>query len=228
MALDGPNYLFFCSTGSCMQDDEDYGKANASHERRESEINSKKNEEFKQRDILRNKFGSMFLDASLSNSTLSSGDLQDVMNWIESERDFFVYSGIPGCGKTFLSAAIYHWLLKKEVDVEYLHCKALYKELHRAIQNNMNNDDIIKKYQYKKFLLLDDIGSTQNTEWQKEVMLDLIDYRYEHQLPTMITTNFKYDDMRIYMGERLATRVFSKESLVLEDWENCHRRPGDY
>ena len=54
-------------------------------------------------------------------------------------------------------------------------------------------------------LILDDLGREKTTDWTRDVLYDLINYRYSHRLPTIFTTN---EDLGGY-DEAIASRVMS-------------------
>jgi len=63
------------------------------------------------------------------------------------------------------------------------------------------------KVSRKFFLIMDDLGAEQGTEWvQKELYL-LINSRYESKLPTVVTTNCAGDELAQQVGERVADRL---------------------
>jgi DNA replication protein DnaC len=45
------------------------------------------------------------------------------------------------------------------------------------------------------------------SEWTEEVTYRVINHRYEHQLPTIVTSNLGGGDLRTGLGERIASRL---------------------
>lgn len=56
-------------------------------------------------------------------------------------------------------------------------------------------------------LLLDDLGAEQDTEWADAQLRALISHRYSRQLPTLITTNLGYSELRNRLGAAVASRM---------------------
>ena len=65
------------------------------------------------------------------------------------------------------------------------------------------------------FIIFDDVGASGHTEWRQEVLMDLIDYRYESMLPTVFTTNLSPKEVYSSYGPRIGSRLFSKENTIL-------------
>jgi DNA replication protein DnaC len=56
-------------------------------------------------------------------------------------------------------------------------------------------------------LVLDDIGAAKASEWTEELTYRLINHRYEHLLPTLLTTNLPIRDLRAGLGDRITSRL---------------------
>ncbi|MET9142960.1 ATP-binding protein [Streptomyces sp. NPDC004042] len=63
-----------------------------------------------------------------------------------------------------------------------------------------------------QYLLLDDLGTAKTSEWTEEITYRLINYRYNHCLPTIITSNLPArdetgPDLTDFVGARVASRL---------------------
>ncbi len=61
-------------------------------------------------------------------------------------------------------------------------------------------------------LLLDDIGVARSTDWAMEFLNDLVDERYENQLPMIVTSNLL--DLRAEIGDRMASRLGHRAVVI--------------
>lgn len=64
-------------------------------------------------------------------------------------------------------------------------------------------------------LLLDDLGAAKTSEWTAELTYRLINHRYEHLRPTLITTNLPTADLRTTLGDRIASRLAEMTQRVI-------------
>src|SRR5690606_6246478 len=63
------------------------------------------------------------------------------------------------------------------------------------------------------FLILDDLGAEQRSDWVRERVFQILDYRYVLRLPTVITTSKLIDDL----DKRVITRLLDDRiSTVFE------------
>lgn len=65
-----------------------------------------------------------------------------------------------------------------------------------------------------KLLVVDDLGAAKGSEWTEEVNYRLINHRYEHQLPTLVTSNIQARELSANLGERVASRLREMAKLV--------------
>ncbi len=67
--------------------------------------------------------------------------------------------------------------------------------------------DIINRYSRIKLLILDDMGTEKSTEWANERLFEVIDNRYNENLPIIITTNLPPEQLKKIVGDRIFDRI---------------------
>ena len=72
----------------------------------------------------------------------------------------------------------------------------------------------LRKYQTCNLLVLDDLGTERPTEWALETLFKIVDYRYNEELPMIITTNCTPEDLKKHVGDRIFDRIRSMCALV--------------
>lgn len=80
-----------------------------------------------------------------------------------------------------------------------------------------------------QYLLLDDLGTAKTSEWTEEVTYRLINYRYNHCLPTIITSNLparddEGPDLTTFVGARVASRLAEMVTTLVPMIGNDRRR----
>lgn len=101
--------------------------------------------------------------------------------------------GDVGTGKTFYASCIInafqqqHILATATNTIKLLSVAGLFKnDLQKSIQNLCNISQV---------LLIDDLGAERDTSYSKEIVLNLINSRYESGLLTIITTNLNKNQL---------------------------------
>jgi DNA replication protein DnaC len=145
---------------------------------------------------------------------------------------WLLFSGRHGCGKTHLAAAIANQhLATRQVTVLFSIVPDLLDHLRKAFapSSETTYDELFDKVREAALLVLDDLGAEYGTPWATEKLFQIINYRYNYQMPTVITTN---NDLLAGIDERIRSRL-SDISLVrvclieAQDYRSRHliRRP---
>ncbi|MEU0236812.1 hypothetical protein ABZ234_03910 [Nocardiopsis sp. NPDC006198] len=71
----------------------------------------------------------------------------------------------------------------------------------------VDSEAVFERYANAPLAFIDDLGAAKTSEWVEEVNYRLINFRYEHQLPTIVTTNVLPDDLGRKLGDRVASRI---------------------
>ncbi len=124
----------------------------------------------------------------------------------ESLDQWIVFQGGFGTGKTHLAAAIGNRLLELgHSDVIFLTVPDLLDYLRTTYHptSEVTYDELFDRVRNTNVLILDDLGTESPTAWASEKLFQLLNHRYVHRLPTVITTNHRIDDMDGRIASRL-------------------------
>lgn len=132
-------------------------------------------------------------------------------------RDFLIYQGVAGCGKTHFCHSIendarrFHNFESIRHWKEYTFFERIRNSIERGVDYNFEthylaDDDLV---------IYDDMGSIATREWRNEVLFSLVDFRYNSRKSTVITTNLTHSEIREKLGFRIYSRLFSKENTIL-------------
>ena len=123
-------------------------------------------------------------------------------------KGWFVLVGPSGSGKTYLAAAIANERIKQGQPVFFQTVPELLDHLRSAFApgSEMPYDELFEKVCNAPLLILDDLGVQASTPWAKEKLDQLLNHRYIHELPTVITTSIPLDKL----DERIRTRINSR------------------
>ena len=80
--------------------------------------------------------------------------------------------------------------------------------------------EVINRYGRCRLLVLDDVGANLGTEAEAKHLLDVIDRRYQLELPTVIASNLALPEIRKTLGERCFDRLREQSSKVIFDWHS--------
>lgn len=127
--------------------------------------------------------------------------------------DGLLFTGPVGSGKSFLAGCIANALLDMGKEVMMVVVPDLLDEI-RATYDQDKYDrhavtelGIIDAARKVRILILDDLGAHNYTEWTRNKIYNIINYRLNNRLPTVITTNLSLENLEDYLGERTTSRL---------------------
>lgn len=119
-----------------------------------------------------------------------------------------VLSGANGVGKTSLAVSIAKVLLESGVAVIYMRLSEFFdglkdrfedKPKYQFMPNAGSEAELLALLQNAPVLVIDEFG-VDATDWRKDRTEQLINFRYTHQLPTLVTTNYSAVDLERAWG----------------------------
>lgn len=131
----------------------------------------------------------------------------------------FTLVGTYGSGKSHLAAAVVHELINRGISATYQPIAELLKRVRATYDGTGETEAQILEWLHGvKCLALDDIGTQKQTKWAEEFIFTVIDHRYRHRLPTIITTNCSNIDgensLSEALGERATDRLLERNVFV--------------
>ena len=88
--------------------------------------------------------------------------------------------------------------------------------MRKTIDLGWDYEEEIKTLCSTKWFFMDDIRSTQGTEFQKECLLSFVDQRSLMQFPTVITSNCLMSDLNQEYHPRFISRLKDKRNTIIE------------
>ena len=137
--------------------------------------------------------------------------LKAAHNFSEKPKGWLVFEGTYGCGKTHLAAAIANYRSGLGDPPLFVMVPDLLDHLRAAFSPNAGTsyDRRFDEVRTASLLVLDDLGSQSATPWAKEKLHQLLNYRYNAELPTVITVA-KESLEQHQVDERIITRMLDE------------------
>jgi DNA replication protein DnaC len=126
----------------------------------------------------------------------------------EKPKGWLVFEGTYGCGKTHLAAAIANYRAELGDPPLFVMVPDLLDHLRAAFSPNAGTsyDRRFDEVRTASLLILDDLGAQSATPWAREKLHQLLNYRYNAELPTVITVAKENLDGGL-IDERIVTRM---------------------
>lgn len=131
--------------------------------------------------------------------------------------------GKVGTGKTHLACAIAHYAIEHGVPTKFINVVSMISEL----KERMIIPKYIRTYTDTDLLIIDDIGKEKNSEWVCQTIYQIINIRYETQMPTIITTENSMKNMTAHYkvkGKAIQSRITENFVLITLDGKDYRQK----
>ena len=123
----------------------------------------------------------------------------------ETLDGWLLIQGRYGCGKTHLAAAIANDCAARGIPTLFLTVPDLLDSLRFAYgDDEVTFEERFDQIRDARLLVLDDFGTQNATDWAREKLFQLLNYRYINKLPLVVTTNLSIDQLEGRMRSRLS------------------------
>jgi DNA replication protein DnaC len=147
--------------------------------------------------------------------SLEPAEIQSLEKAFQASRQFaekpqgwLVIMGSYGIGKTHLAAAIANYRADATIPPLFIVVPDLMDHLRATFSPNSNIslDRRFEEVRTAPLLILDDLGTQSSSPWVKEKLYQLFNYRYNAELPTVITTSSSLEEMDPRLRSRMLDR----------------------
>ncbi len=133
---------------------------------------------------------------------------RSAQQFAERPHGWIVFLGTYGTGKTHLAASIGNYRHALGESPMFVVVPDLLDHLRSTFSptSSISYDNLFEEVRTCRLLILDDLGTQSATPWAKEKLYQILNYRYNAELPTVITTSILFDDL----DPRIHSRMLDK------------------
>lgn len=142
-------------------------------------------------------------------------------DFAKSPDGWLVFAGVTGCGKTHLAAAIANYRLQAGKPVKFVVVPELLDHLRSTFspESTISYDQLFEEVKNAPLLILDDFGEQSTTPWAQEKLYQIINYRYNARLATVITTRCSLDEIDSPVSSRLSDlKISTLFNIIAPDY----------
>ena len=134
---------------------------------------------------------------------IMDGNRTEIMKWMDNfiqnyekgktKKGLYLH-GTFGCGKSYLIAALFNEMAKKNVKSAII----FWPEFLRNLKESFDTDysQLMEYIKNVELLLIDDIGAENVTPWSRdEILCTILQYRMDNSLPVFITSNLNIKEL---------------------------------
>lgn len=133
--------------------------------------------------------------------------------------------GEADSGKTTAAAHIIlcrqreNYLNRKWETVQFVTLSDFFQEIRNTFnkKSETSEQDILDKYRDCDWLVLDDIGTDKPSDWSFSMLYILINYRYNNEKKTIITSNYSIEELEeVLQDTRIPRRILEMSEKVIK------------
>lgn len=139
-----------------------------------------------------------------------------------------IFMGNVGTGKTHLAVGIGLQVMQEhQASVLFVSVGRMVRMVKDTWARNsgVSESDVVAQMVFPDLLIVDEVGVQQGTEFERNVLFDVFNERYEQRKPSLLLTNCSLDDLSSkYLGERVVDRLREDGGGVLKfSWDSGRR-----
>ena len=131
--------------------------------------------------------------------------LNQARTYAETLQGWLLLQGRFGVGKTHLAAAIGNECASRGISTLFLTVPDLLDTLRFTFNDEGTSfEQRFEEIRRAPLLILDDFGTQSATEWAREKLFQILNYRYINKLPLVVTTNLSLAEIEGRIRSRLS------------------------
>ncbi|MBI2888131.1 MAG: ATP-binding protein [Chloroflexi bacterium] len=140
----------------------------------------------------------------------------NAVRFAREPEGWLVFIGPHGSGKTHLAAAIANAQLQQGKPVFFVVVPDLLDHLRAAFapESKLPYDALFEGVRTTPLLILDDLGTQSSSPWAREKLFQLLNYRYNGRLPTVITLSCGLDELA-QVSPALTSRIVDPRGSIV-------------
>ena len=133
------------------------------------------------------------------------------LNFAKAPEGWLIFEGVTGCGKTHLASAIVNYQYQAKQSALFVVVPDFIDHLRSTFspESEVSYDQLFESVKNAPLLVLDDFGEQTTTPWAQEKLYQMINYRYNARLATVVTTRLSLDEIDSPISSRFIDHQFS-------------------
>jgi len=136
-----------------------------------------------------------------------------------------IFCGMPGTGKTHLSIGIAIEFMRHGKYPLFTTVQRIMRRMKSTFHKDADETerDVMRLYVEPDLLIVDEIGVQFGSDFEKNLMFDILNTRYERRLPTLLLSNLTAKEVKTFLGDRVYDRLREDNGQCVSfDWQS-HR-----
>ena len=136
-----------------------------------------------------------------------------------------VFVGKVGTGKTHLAVGIALSIMQPQKSPVFVTVQRLIRRVKDSWRTKEETEtEVINAFALPDLLILDEVGVQFGSEFEKQVLFDVLNERYEKLKPSILLSNIPSEQLSDYLGERVTDRLRENGgALIGFNWDSYRK-----
>ena len=136
-----------------------------------------------------------------------------------------IFVGKPGTGKTHLAIGIALSIMQQQRSTVFVTVQRLIRRVKDSWHTKAETEsEVIDAFASPDLLILDEVGVQFGSEFEKQLLFDVLNERYEKLKPSILLSNIPSEQLSDYLGERVTDRLRENGgSLIGFNWDSYRK-----
>ena len=136
-----------------------------------------------------------------------------------------VFVGKVGTGKTHLALGIALSIMQQQKSPVFVTVQRLIRRVKDSWRTKEETEtEVINAFALPDLLILDEVGVQFGSEFEKQVLFDVLNERYEKLKPSILLSNIPSEQLSDYLGERVTDRLRENGgALIGFNWDSYRK-----
>jgi DNA replication protein DnaC len=156
-------------------------------------------------------------EAEFSNYVIYNDKQKEAFEFIKTHKDNnYIFYGNSGTGKGHLAISLLKEKVKENKSCKYINAL----DLFILLKDWDNLFEIKEEFSTYDFLIIDEIGKTFKSEFEQNLLFNILNNRYDDYLQTILITNMGYDDFSALVTKPVLDRLLETYTLIHFSWDS--------
>ena len=136
-----------------------------------------------------------------------------------------IFVGKVGTGKTHLAVGIALAVMQQQRSALFVTVQRLIRRVKDSWHTKEETESqVVDAFSSPDLLILDEVGVQFGSEFEKQMLFDVLNQRYEQRKPAILLSNIPKEQLGDYLGERVTDRLREDGGKVIGfDWDSYRR-----
>lgn len=153
------------------------------------------------------------------------GPWAEKLSWLKLRAGtgmLVILTGTRGSGKTQMAVELMRHMAADGWVVQFTTCMELLMRFKASYRQGSEESEfkVMERFCKPKLLVIDEVARRGETDWENNLLFELVNQRYGDMRDTLMTCNLTKDELASSMGPSIVSRMAETGGVIECNWES--------